>query len=105
MQVNNVQLYGKTRREAVAFLREVPPPFTLVCCRRLIEEGTEYEPDDDEDDDDEWGSRDPTASLQEQVTHISVYIYIFLVHLLYFGCFKSAHFKNHSSCGVLYYPS
>ncbi|XP_027025712.2 inaD-like protein isoform X4 [Tachysurus fulvidraco] len=66
LEVNDVQLYGKTRREAVAFLREVPPPFTLVCCRRLIEEGTEYEPDDDEDDDDEWGSRDPTASLQEQ---------------------------------------
>ncbi|CAB1314224.1 unnamed protein product [Coregonus sp. 'balchen'] len=28
-RVNGVQLYGKSRREAVAFLREVPPPFTL----------------------------------------------------------------------------
>ncbi|KAM4628768.1 inaD-like protein isoform 2-T2 [Polymixia lowei] len=33
LEVNGVQLYGKSRREAVAFLREVPPPFTLVCCR------------------------------------------------------------------------
>ncbi|KAB5559141.1 hypothetical protein PHYPO_G00025550 [Pangasianodon hypophthalmus] len=60
LEVNGVQLYGKTRREAVAFLREVPPPFTLVCCRRLTEEGTEYQPED------EWGSSSPTASLQEQ---------------------------------------
>ncbi|CAB1324626.1 unnamed protein product [Coregonus sp. 'balchen'] len=29
LEVNGVQLYGKSRREAVAFLREVPPPFTL----------------------------------------------------------------------------
>ncbi|XP_058257347.1 inaD-like protein isoform X3 [Hemibagrus wyckioides] len=64
LEVNGVQLYGKTRREAVAFLREVPPPFTLVCCRRLNEEGTEYQPDDD--DDDEWLSSNTTASLQEQ---------------------------------------
>ncbi|KAI5626529.1 inaD-like protein isoform X2 [Silurus asotus] len=60
LEVNGVQLYGKTRREAVAFLREVPPPFTLVCCRRLTEEGIEYQPDD------EWTSDSPTASLQEQ---------------------------------------
>lgn len=33
LQVNDVQLYGKTRREVVSFLKEVPPPFTLVCCR------------------------------------------------------------------------
>lgn len=33
MQVNDVQLYGKSRREVVSFLKEVPPPFTLVCCR------------------------------------------------------------------------
>lgn len=31
--MNDVQLYGKSRREVVAFLKEVPPPFTLVCCR------------------------------------------------------------------------
>uniref|UniRef100_A0ACB8F3A4 Uncharacterized protein n=1 Tax=Sphaerodactylus townsendi TaxID=933632 RepID=A0ACB8F3A4_9SAUR len=39
--VNGVQLYGKSRREAVSFLREVPPPFALVCCRRLFDDGTE----------------------------------------------------------------
>ncbi|XP_070689077.1 inaD-like protein [Pempheris klunzingeri] len=33
LEVNNVQLYGKSRREVVSFLKEVPPPFTLVCCR------------------------------------------------------------------------
>ncbi|NXX89602.1 INADL protein, partial [Centropus bengalensis] len=41
LEVNGVQLYGKSRREAVTFLKEVPPPFTLVCCRRLFEDGTE----------------------------------------------------------------
>ncbi|KAI4899061.1 hypothetical protein NFI96_031201, partial [Prochilodus magdalenae] len=62
LEVNGVQLYGKSRREAVAFLREVPPPFTLVCCRRLTEEGTEYQPEDAE----EWFSSSPSASFQEQ---------------------------------------
>ncbi|CAJ1059603.1 inaD-like protein [Xyrichtys novacula] len=33
LEVNDVQLYGKSRREVLAFLKEVPPPFTLVCCR------------------------------------------------------------------------
>ncbi|NXD64050.1 INADL protein, partial [Eolophus roseicapillus] len=41
LEVNGVQLYGKSRREAVTFLKEVPPPFTLVCCRRLFDDGTE----------------------------------------------------------------
>ncbi|XP_077189637.1 inaD-like protein isoform X3 [Paroedura picta] len=41
LEVNGVQLYGKSRREAVSFLREVPPPFTLVSCRRLFDDGTE----------------------------------------------------------------
>ncbi|KAK1806079.1 hypothetical protein P4O66_013126, partial [Electrophorus voltai] len=67
LEVNGVQLYGKSRREAVAFLREVPPPFTLVCCRRLTEEGTEYQPDAEE-----WCSSSPTASLQE-VTYAWTY--------------------------------
>ncbi|XP_009948905.1 PREDICTED: inaD-like protein, partial [Leptosomus discolor] len=39
--VNGVQLYGKSRREAITFLKEVPPPFTLVCCRRLFDDGSE----------------------------------------------------------------
>uniref|UniRef100_A0A671SVW5 InaD-like protein n=1 Tax=Sinocyclocheilus anshuiensis TaxID=1608454 RepID=A0A671SVW5_9TELE len=64
LEVNGVQLYGKSRREAVAFLREVPPPFTLVCCRRLAEEGSEYHPESEE-----WHSSSPSASLQEQVTN------------------------------------
>uniref|UniRef100_H2ZX49 PATJ crumbs cell polarity complex component n=1 Tax=Latimeria chalumnae TaxID=7897 RepID=H2ZX49_LATCH len=38
LEVNGVQLHGKSRREAVSFLREVPPPFTLVCCRRMTPE-------------------------------------------------------------------
>lgn len=33
-----MQLYGKSRREAVSFLKEVPPPFTLVCCRRFFDD-------------------------------------------------------------------
>ncbi|XP_063154111.1 inaD-like protein isoform X3 [Candoia aspera] len=41
LEVNGVQLYGKSRREAVSFLKEVPPPFTLICCRRLFEDDTE----------------------------------------------------------------
>ncbi|XP_025930240.1 inaD-like protein isoform X4 [Apteryx rowi] len=41
LEVNGVQLYGKSRREAVTFLKEVPPPFTLVCCRRLFDDGNE----------------------------------------------------------------
>ncbi|NWI52088.1 INADL protein, partial [Calyptomena viridis] len=41
LEVNGVQLCGKSRREAITFLKEVPPPFTLVCCRRLFDDGTE----------------------------------------------------------------
>ncbi|KAA0712135.1 InaD-like protein [Triplophysa tibetana] len=63
LEVNCVQLYGKSRREAVAFLREVPPPFTLVCCRRLTDEGSEYQPESES----EWRSVSPSASLQEQI--------------------------------------
>ncbi|KAM9503499.1 LOW QUALITY PROTEIN: inaD-like protein [Salvelinus alpinus] len=62
LEVNGVQLYGKSRREAVAFLREVPPPFTLVCCRHLTEENSDYQPDWD----DEWRSPSTAASLSEQ---------------------------------------
>ncbi|XP_009982016.1 PREDICTED: inaD-like protein [Tauraco erythrolophus] len=41
LEVNGVQLCGKSRREAITFLKEVPPPFTLVCCRRLFDDGSE----------------------------------------------------------------
>ncbi|XP_075997704.1 inaD-like protein isoform X2 [Genypterus blacodes] len=44
LEVNGVQLYGKSRREAVSFLKEVPPPFTLVCCRHPTSD-LEPEPD------------------------------------------------------------
>lgn len=46
--MNDVQLYGKSRREVVSFLKEVPPPFTLVCCRHPIadlEPESESEPE------------------------------------------------------------
>ncbi|NXS55493.1 INADL protein, partial [Brachypteracias leptosomus] len=46
LEVNGVQLYGKSRREAITFLKEVPPPFTLVCCRRLFDDGNESLVDD-----------------------------------------------------------
>nr|XP_020645546.1 inaD-like protein [Pogona vitticeps] len=46
LEVNGVQLYGKSRREAVSFLKEVPPPFTLVCCRHPFDDGTESFVDD-----------------------------------------------------------
>ncbi|KAM5256425.1 inaD-like protein [Ctenodactylus gundi] len=38
LEVNGMPLFGKSRREAVSFLKEVPPPFTLVCCRRLLDD-------------------------------------------------------------------
>ncbi|XP_069498143.1 inaD-like protein isoform X2 [Ambystoma mexicanum] len=41
LEVNGTQLYGKSRREAVSFLKEVPPPFTLVCARRSFDDGSE----------------------------------------------------------------
>ncbi|NWT87653.1 INADL protein, partial [Lanius ludovicianus] len=41
LEVNGVQLFGKSRREAITFLKAVPPPFTLVCCWRLFDDGTE----------------------------------------------------------------
>lgn len=46
LEVNQVQLYGKSRREAISFLKEAPPPFTLVCCRRLVDDENENFSDD-----------------------------------------------------------
>ncbi|XP_049735386.1 inaD-like protein isoform X1 [Elephas maximus indicus] len=59
LEVNGVQLYGKSRREAVSFLKEVPPPFTLVCCRRLF---------DDEASVDEPRATEPSL-LEQEVDH------------------------------------
>ncbi|XP_035631779.1 inaD-like protein isoform X1 [Oncorhynchus keta] len=67
LEVNGVQLYGKSRREAVAFLREVPPPFTLVCCRHLTEDDSDYQPDRQ----DEYCSPSPAVSLSELETKLS----------------------------------
>uniref|UniRef100_A0A9J8D629 PATJ crumbs cell polarity complex component n=1 Tax=Cyprinus carpio carpio TaxID=630221 RepID=A0A9J8D629_CYPCA len=72
LEVNGVQLYGKSRREAVAFLREVPPPFTLVCCRRLPlepsdpeREQMDEEKDDDEEDEGELALWSPNVQVLE----------------------------------------
>ncbi|XP_023370870.1 inaD-like protein [Otolemur garnettii] len=59
VMVNGVQLYGKSRRETVSFLKEAPPPFTLVCCRRLF---------DDEASVDEPRTTD-TSALDVEVEH------------------------------------
>ncbi|XP_077572688.1 inaD-like protein isoform X2 [Stigmatopora nigra] len=34
LQVNQARLHGMSRREVLSFLKEAPPPFTVVCCRR-----------------------------------------------------------------------
>nr|XP_046195781.1 inaD-like protein [Oncorhynchus gorbuscha] len=67
LEVNAVQLYGMSRREAVAFLREVPPPFTLVCCRNLTEENSDYQ----HDRDDKWRLPSTAASLSEMEAKLS----------------------------------
>uniref|UniRef100_A0A8C9TIW9 PATJ crumbs cell polarity complex component n=1 Tax=Scleropages formosus TaxID=113540 RepID=A0A8C9TIW9_SCLFO len=62
LEVNGVQLYGKSRREALAFLREVPPPFMLVCCRHLSsQEGSEFQPDNEELPQEDWQSWGPAV--------------------------------------------
>lgn len=61
-----MQLYGKSRREAVAFLREVPPPFTLVCCRHLSAESADLQPNAEEPRLDDWLSAGPPL-LQVQL--------------------------------------
>uniref|UniRef100_A0A8C9T917 PATJ crumbs cell polarity complex component n=1 Tax=Scleropages formosus TaxID=113540 RepID=A0A8C9T917_SCLFO len=67
LEVNGVQLYGKSRREALAFLREVPPPFMLVCCRHLSsQEGSEFQPDNEELPQEDWQSWDQTTFWREE---------------------------------------
>ncbi|XP_041064272.1 inaD-like protein isoform X2 [Carcharodon carcharias] len=46
LEVNGKQLYGKSRREVVCFLKDAAAPFTLVCCRRLFEDGKEMPVDE-----------------------------------------------------------
>lgn len=88
LEVNGVQLYGKSRREAVSFLKEVPPPFTLVCCRRLFDDeasvdelrtiersapemetdhNTDVNREEDDDDDGELALWSPEVKIVELV--------------------------------------
>ncbi|XP_069794651.1 inaD-like protein isoform X3 [Narcine bancroftii] len=46
LEVNRKQLYGKSRREVLLFLKDMCPPFTLVCCRRMFEEENEMPVDE-----------------------------------------------------------
>lgn len=67
LEVNDVQLYGKSRREAVSFLKEVPPPFTLVCCRHPT---SELEPEPESEPEQEPAQQpaprpEPGASVEE----------------------------------------
>ncbi|KAM6217057.1 inaD-like protein [Rhynchocyon petersi] len=64
LEVNGVQLFGKSRREAVSFLKEVPPPFTLVCCRRLF--------DDDETSVDEPKTTGPSLLEPEEDRNVEI---------------------------------
>ncbi|XP_067452151.1 inaD-like protein isoform X2 [Thunnus thynnus] len=71
LEVNDVQLYGKSRREAVSFLKEVPPPFTLVCCRHPTSD-LEPEPESEPEPDPELApgpgpgpGRQPGTSVEE----------------------------------------
>ncbi|XP_068175944.1 inaD-like protein isoform X2 [Antennarius striatus] len=62
LEVNGVQLYGKSRREAVSFLKEVPPPFTLVCCRRPTSDlGPEPEPESEPESEPSGPGRQPSV--------------------------------------------
>ncbi|KAL4634849.1 inaD-like protein isoform X1 [Arapaima gigas] len=67
LEVNGVQLYGKSRREALAFLREVPPPFILVCCRHLSsQDGAEFQPDSEDTTQEGGQAWSPGADQKEQ---------------------------------------
>ncbi|XP_041446333.1 inaD-like protein isoform X2 [Xenopus laevis] len=80
LEVNGVQLYGKSRREAVSFLKEVPPPFTLACCRRLIDDENETFVDEPstlntEDNKNEISiSKDEDQTVQSQERSNSEYV-------------------------------
>ncbi|XP_062920367.1 inaD-like protein isoform X2 [Mobula hypostoma] len=46
LEVNGKELYGNSCRDVVLFLKDMSPPFTVVCCRRLFEEGNEMPVDE-----------------------------------------------------------
>lgn len=68
LEVNDVQLYGKSRREVVSFLKEVPPPFTLVCCRHPT---SELEPEPESEPEPEPPPR-PVRQSQPSVEEIEM---------------------------------
>lgn len=70
LEVNDVQLYGKTRREVVSFLKEVPPPFTLVCCRHPT---SDLEPESEPESQAEPTSgRGPAGGLEPSLDEIEM---------------------------------
>ncbi|XP_041647832.1 inaD-like protein isoform X2 [Cheilinus undulatus] len=74
LEVNDVQLYGKTRREVVSFLKEVPPPFTLVCCRHPTSD-MEPEPESESEPEPEtapWPGSVPVRPTQPSVEEIEL---------------------------------
>ncbi|XP_039984387.1 inaD-like protein [Xiphias gladius] len=78
LEVNDVQLYGKSRREVVSFLKEVPPPFTLVCCRHPtsdLEPEPEPEPESERESEPEpvlRPGRGPAGPSQPSVEEIEL---------------------------------
>ncbi|KAM7012175.1 inaD-like protein isoform 2-T2 [Tautogolabrus adspersus] len=72
LEVNDVQLYGKSRREVVSFLKEVPPPFTLVCCRHPTSD-LEPEPESESEPESEPALRPgPVRQAQPNVEEIEL---------------------------------
>ncbi|XP_076582918.1 inaD-like protein isoform X2 [Chaetodon auriga] len=74
LEVNEVQLYGKSRREVVSFLKEVPPPFTLVCCRHPTSD-LEAEPESESEPEPEAALRpgpEPVRLSQPSVEEIEL---------------------------------
>ncbi|XP_072919157.1 inaD-like protein isoform X4 [Hemitrygon akajei] len=46
LEVNGKELYGNSWQEVGLLLKDMSPPFTVVCCRRLFEEGNEMPVDE-----------------------------------------------------------
>ncbi|KAK7889398.1 hypothetical protein WMY93_024958 [Mugilogobius chulae] len=66
LEVNDVQVYGKSRREVIAFLKEVPPPFTLACCRLLAADQDLYQDQNQNSDLDSDAEEEPPPKYQPQ---------------------------------------
>lgn len=70
LQVNDVQLYGKSRREVISFLKEVPPPFTLVCCRHPASFDLLQYPEDSESEEEPEPAQRRAPPRVEQVEQV-----------------------------------